>query len=269
MPPTQSQGGIKDSYGYGAERVFEELDAIVPQKLAEKEIVKEGLSEYFLYTIEGTETVSNGSSKRLASLKANDVPVKNLYKFEQDRYGSSVVRFLSFRNDVEHKLGLTPLPDGQIRVFRSVDQDDRLAYVGESAFKYVPVGEEVELDLGQAQDLTVEPRLMDFKRESFRFDGQGDISGWDEIRAFDVAVNNTRQIKAEVEIKRNLQTTYWDLTKTGTVSPERVDKDTVKFTLGLPARSSQAFGYEVRTFHGTREADWQAGQRLTTQIKGE
>ena len=31
----------------------------------EKQIVKEGLSEYFIFTIEGTETIPNGWSKRL------------------------------------------------------------------------------------------------------------------------------------------------------------------------------------------------------------
>ena len=32
-----------------------------------KEIIKEGLSEYFIYTIEGTETIPNGWSKRMRS----------------------------------------------------------------------------------------------------------------------------------------------------------------------------------------------------------
>ncbi len=35
-----------------------------------KEIIKEGLSEYFIYTIEGTETIPNGWSKRMRSFEA-------------------------------------------------------------------------------------------------------------------------------------------------------------------------------------------------------
>ena len=35
-----------------------------------KEIIKEGLSEYFIYTIEGTETIPNGWSKRMRSLRS-------------------------------------------------------------------------------------------------------------------------------------------------------------------------------------------------------
>ena len=34
-----------------------------------KEIIKEGLSEYFVFTIEGTETIQNGWSKRLRSIR--------------------------------------------------------------------------------------------------------------------------------------------------------------------------------------------------------
>ncbi|HEX42012.1 MAG TPA: hypothetical protein ENN81_08125, partial [Phycisphaerales bacterium] len=40
-----------------------------------KEIRKEGLSEYFLYTIEGTETIANQWGKRLGSFSAEDVNV--------------------------------------------------------------------------------------------------------------------------------------------------------------------------------------------------
>ena len=39
-----------------------------------KEIIKEGLSEYFIYTIEGTETVPNGWSKRMRSLGGSSAP---------------------------------------------------------------------------------------------------------------------------------------------------------------------------------------------------
>ena len=42
-----------------------------------KEIIKEGLSEYFIYTIEGTETIPNGWSKRMRSFEAADRPVQD------------------------------------------------------------------------------------------------------------------------------------------------------------------------------------------------
>src|SRR5262249_21995387 len=41
--------------------------AAASQALEPKQVIKEGLSEYFIYTIEGTETIPNGWSKRLRS----------------------------------------------------------------------------------------------------------------------------------------------------------------------------------------------------------
>jgi len=237
------------SYGAGAGgRVVTSLEA--------KEIKKEGLSEYFLYTIEGTETIPTGWSKRLLSFDVDEVPVVNLYKFERERYGNSVVRFLSFKNDEEHNLGQTPIPGGLLKVYRDVGDKGHLSYTGQSSFKYIPVDEDVELNLGRVADVVVEATLMDFRTEHYRFDYRRDISGWDEVRRFKVEVRNTRDIPVEVEIKRNFKTSSWDLSKSGDFGRfEKVDLDTVKFTLKLEPRSRKQFEYVLTTYHGTREQE--------------
>jgi hypothetical protein len=222
-----------------------------------KEITKEGLSEYFLYTIEGTETIPTGWSKRLLSFEVDEVPVVNLYKYEEQRYGTSVVRFLSFKNDKEHELGETPIPGGMLKVYRNAGGEGHLSYTGQSSFKYVPVDEDVELNLGAVANVVVEPKLMDFKTENYRFDRRGNVSGWDEVRTFKIEVKNTRDIGVKVEIKRNFNTTYWKLAKSGDFGQfEEVDKDTVKFTLTLKPRSAREFGYVLRTYHGERQESW-------------
>jgi len=221
---------------------------------APKEIKKEGLSEYFLYTIEGTETISNGWSKRLPSFEVDEVPVVNLYKYEQARYGNSVMRFLSFKNDEKHKLGQTPIPGGVLKVYRSVNPAGDLSYEGQSSFKYIPVDEDVELNLGEVGNVVVEPKLMDYRTDNYQFDHKGDVSGWDEIRTFAVKVKNTREVPVEVEIKRGFETNYWDMTKSGEFGKyEKVDKDTVKFTLQLEPLSQVEFEYVLTTYHGTRQ----------------
>jgi len=221
-----------------------------------KEITKEGLSEYFLYTIEGTETIPTGWSKRLLSFDVDAVPVVNLYKYEEERYGNSVVRFLSFKNDKEHKLGETPIPGGLLKVYRDVGDKGHLSYAGQSEFKYIPVDEDVELNLGAVADIVVEPKLMDFKTKNYMFDIRRNICGWDEIRTFRVEVRNTREIPVKVEIKRNFPTQHWDLEKSGEIGEfEKEDLDTVKFTLKLEPRSKGQFEYVLTTYHGTREQE--------------
>jgi len=223
---------------------------------APKEIKKEGLSEYFLYTIEGTETIPNGWSKRLQSFDVDQVPVVNLYKYEEERYGPRVVRFLSFKNDKDHKLGDTPIPGGTLKVYRTADDKGQLSYVGQSAFKYIPVDEDVELNLGVVGDVVVESKLMDYKTDNYLFDRNRNISGWDEIRSFKIEVRNTREIPAKIEIQRNFNTPYWTLTKSGDFGQfEKVDVDTVKFTLTLEPRSAKKFEYVLTTYHGVRQED--------------
>jgi len=252
----------RDEYRAKGRELKEELgvalDMAVPTDslafaLPPKEIVKEGLSEYFLYTIPGTETIPTGWSKRLSSFDADDVPVVNLYKYERERYGNRVIRFLSFTNDEDHELGDTPIPDGTLKVYRGVDDRKHLSYVGQSSFKYIPVGEEVELNLGPARDVVVEPKLMEYRSDNYRFDRDRNVSGWDDIQTYTVEVRNARDVPVEIEIQRNFDSPAWSLTRQGPIDGyEKVDMDTVKFTVELAPRSKKTFQYTVTLHRGIR-----------------
>ena len=232
-------------------------NGIEGRQRVKKEISKEGLSEYFLYTIEGTETIANGWSKRLPSFDVDEVEVINLYKYEEQRYRRNVMRFLSFKNDEDHNLGETPIPGGLLKVYRNVDDERHLAYTGQSSFKYIPVDEDVELNLGAVADVVVEPKLMDYKTANYRFNSSGNVNGWDEIRTFKVEVRNTRDIPVKLEIKRNFPTSYWDLDNSGDYGDyEKDDLNTVKYTILLDPHTKKEFQYVLRTYHGTREENW-------------
>jgi hypothetical protein len=251
--PTEKLRQFREETRYTRTRAWADVSDLIRKP---KEIKKEGLSEYFLYTIEGTETIPTGWSKRLLSFDTDEVPVVNLYKYEQERYGNSVVRFLSFKNDEEHKLGETPIPGGMLKVYRGVDDEEHLSYTGQSSFKYIPVDEDVELNLGPVANVVVEPTLMDYRTENYRFDRRDNITGWDEVRKFKIEVRNTRELGVKVEIQRNFNTPYWNLEKSGEFDKfEKVDLDTVKFTLILEPRSAKKFEYTLTTYHGVRREE--------------
>ncbi|HJN13215.1 MAG TPA: hypothetical protein QF564_31360, partial [Pirellulaceae bacterium] len=109
---------------------------------APKEIIKEGLSEYFIYTIEGTETIANGWSKRMRSLKPVEVPLKIQYRYREPEYGPQLVRMYLMWNDKESKLGTTPLPDGVVRVFRDNGRDG-LSFLMAQSIKYIAIGDKI------------------------------------------------------------------------------------------------------------------------------
>ena len=246
---------LRDSYAFARTA----MPAADPKP---KEVVKEGLSEYFLYTIEGTETIPTGWSKRLPSFDVSDIPVVNLYKHDEQRFGRAVVRYLSFKNDTAHKLGQTPIPGGTLKVYRDLDPQHHLAYVGQSGFKYIPVEEDVELNLGGVSDVIVEPKLMDEATENYRFDSKGNISGWDEVRTWRIKLRNTRDLPIKVEVYRHFPTPYWTLDNRGLEGTyEKEDLDSVKYTCTLEPRSKTQFEYVLRTYHGVRQEDARRAMR--------
>ncbi|MDF7799678.1 DUF4139 domain-containing protein [Pontiellaceae bacterium B1224] len=235
----------------GVDDLFGDASYAMP---AAKEIVKEGLSEYFLYTIEGTETIPNTWAKRLPSFDTDEIPVMNLYKFDQKRYGNSVRRFLSFKNDEDHELGETPIPGGAMRVYRGTGEGAHLAFEGQSSFKYIPVGEKVELDLGRVENVIVEPTLMKEATANYTFHSKGHITGFDSIKDFTVEVRNTRPVPVKIEIKRNVGSNYWKLENSGDFGDyEKDDLNTLKFTLELPPESTKTFSYQLTTYHGENQ----------------
>ncbi len=218
-----------------------------------KKIEKEGLSEYFLYTIEGTETIENQWARRLPSFEAENIPVESLYKYDEQRWGNAPIRFLTFNNDTDHKLGATPIPDGAVEIFRNTD-DGHLAYVGRTAVKYIPVNNKIELDLGPARAVKVEPVLMKHETANYQFNKNMDITGFDQIETWKVNLTNTRNIPVKLEIYRNFETSYWDIANSGPSGDyEKEDMDTAKYTLTLEPESKKEFQYVLTMYQGTRQ----------------
>ena len=242
------------AFGKRTRRTFEQAErmaaAAVPER---KEIKKEGLSEYYLYTIEGRESIPHNWAKRLPSFDAGEIPVKNLYKFEEERFGDQPVRFLILTNNKAHNLGLTPIPGGNLKVFRIVDTEGHLNYEGQSRFKYIPVGQHAELNLGAVENVMVEPVLMEYKTDNYTFYENGNISGWDEVHGYEVKIKNRRDIPAAIEIVRNFPSAQWEIENRGDFGKyEKTDKDTIKYTLEVDGNSEKKFSYRIRTHHGER-----------------
>ena len=120
----------------------------------------------------------------------------------------------------------------------------------------------MELNLGAVQDVVVEPKLMDYKTDNFRYDNRRNIAGWDEIRTFRIEVRNTRDLAVKVEIQRNFGSPAWEIRRSGQIDAyEKVDLDTVKFTLELAPRSKKTFEYTLTSYCGTRAEDFSARTR--------
>ena len=171
-------------------------------------------------------------------------------------------------------LGLSPLPNGMVRLFSEYKNKD-LAYVGGTETKYVPIGDRVEVNVGPDKDITIQRRLKDQKignvvarqykrRLDDHFVQYYDLIDYDETFYYEEEVVSGKPVPAKTEVERHFDAdvvlwgegdeprgwtsnepgAYVDLhTVAGRV--ERVDQQHVKYFLDLQPGKKQAVQYSV------------------------
>jgi hypothetical protein len=228
-------------------KALAEYDDFASRK-APNQVIKEGLSEYFLYTVEGRDTIPTGWSKRLPSFKAAEVPIASYYKYEVERWGEKVIRYYRFNNSEASKLGKEPLPDGAVTAFRFLNDDKLYAFVGRATTKYIPVNEQVDLELGQDQEVQVKPKLVNYQKRDIQFDNNGNVKGWTTTENWEVELQNSKDIPVTVDVRRNFR---GDWTLDAAAAYEKVDANKVKIVVPLKAREKQTLKYELITRSGS------------------
>lgn len=233
-----------------------------------KEIIKEGLSEYFIYSIEGTESIPDGWSKRMRSLEAKSVPFKIQYRYRPAEYGEQLVRMYILTNDKESKLGTTPLPDGAMRLFRDNGRGG-LSYLAERSLKYIPIGDKIELNLGADPSVIFELIKLRASRDDIwmKIDGaevyrqvgggaaievNSSVAGWDEHEVYTQRIRNYTGKSIEVEIRRGFA---GDVTFESTLKPTLHDYQTVQFTANVAAGKKADLLFETvrRQGHNSKQ----------------
>lgn len=221
-----------------------------------KDIVKEGLSEYFLFTVEGKEKIPNGWQKRLKAFSAKDVDVKVIYRASDRLTGGAVHKFYEFRNSKEKgadpklSLGVSPLPDGTVHIF-SEDNKNNLSYQGGVYMKYVATGDKVKLDTGATREVVLRTFTRDFKRGSFvtetRYDKSHYVKEWVDEYFYEHELENTLNRAISVEIERTFPGTF----EPGKIpfKFEKVDSATIKFFPEVDAREKKKIPYSIRIEH--------------------
>ena len=214
----------------------------------QNEVVKEALGEYFLYTVGGRDTIANGWSKRLPSFNTAEVPIVSYYKYEKERYGAGVMRFYKFKNDEKSKLGKEPLPDGSVMAFRTVTQDNLYNFVGRTAVKYIPIDEEVEMQLGNDAEVRIAPKMMNWQKDAIHFDKNGNVTGWTTKATWQIELQNSKSIPVTIDIRRTFPGD-WEVATEDKF--EKVDAKKIKFVLQLNPGEKRTLNYTLTTRHGT------------------
>jgi hypothetical protein len=214
---------------------------------APRKVVKEGLSEYFMFTVEGTETIRNGWSKRMRAVKVDDVKFDIVYRMREYQYGPRPVRFFIWRNDDEHKLGDGPLPNGRVRVFRD-NGSGGLSYLGEKILRYVPIKAEIEVNLGPDDLVVYETRRTRVERFNFQFDRRSRVTGWDEKQQWIHTIRNYRTKPIAFELRLLIG---GDVEYTSEVETTLFDYRTTETKLPVAARGKREYPSTVLIHHGS------------------
>ena len=253
----------------------------------QKQVVKQGLSEYFLFTIEGREDIKDKEPKRLVALKVAEVPLECVYKLSDRDGGQGFTKFYRFKNvklvDEQGKekklatmenLGLSPLPNGTVRLFSEYKSRD-LAYVGGTETKYVPIGDRVEVNVGPDKDITIRRRLKDQKvanvvarqykrRLDDKFVLYYDLIDYDETFFYEEELVSGKPVLAKTEVERRFdanvvlwgegeQPKDWGSNEPGAYVDlhqvpgrvERVDQQHIKYFVDLKPGKKQVVDYSV------------------------
>jgi hypothetical protein len=237
-----------------------------PVAMKPKEVIKEGLSEYFIFTIEGAETIKNGWSKQMRASEAASVPFTIQYRYRPSEYGDQLVRMYLLTNDVPSKLGTSPLPDGVYRVFRQNGRGG-LSYLTQQSLKYIPVGDKIELNLGADPEVVFELIKQKSYRDNIwmRWNGgritqrvddgavkvavNATVVGWIDHTVYAQRIRNYTSKAINVEVRR---TYSGDVAFKGTLPGLKLfDFQTPDFTVDVAAGTKQDFGFEVLTRQGT------------------
>jgi hypothetical protein len=249
--------------------------AAAPAAAQPKEIIKEGLSEYFVFTIEGTETIRNGWSKRMRAIEADKVPLKIQYRYRPAEYGEQLVRMYLMTNDTASTLGETPLPDGVVRVFKESGRAPAgggagggLSYVTQQQIKYIPIGDKIELNLGRDPEVVFDL----IKRRTFRDNiwvqlhgvnvfrevrgGQGidvdersTVAGWDDHEIYTQRIRNYTTKPIDVEVRRTFPG-HVKFRSALKPSPTLHDYQTVQYTAAAKPGEKLELTYEIVRLNG-------------------
>jgi len=171
-------------------------------------------------------------------------------------------------------LGLSPLPNGMVRLFSEYKNKD-LAYVGGTETKYVPIGDRMEVNVGPDKDITIYRRLKDQKISSIvarqykrRLDDQFvlyyDLVDYDETLFYEEELVSGKPVPAKIEVERHFDANVvlwgsegepkdWASNEPGAYVDlhavagrvERVDQQHVKYFLDLKPGKKQRVEYSV------------------------
>jgi hypothetical protein len=131
-------------------------------------------------------------------------------------------------------LGEFALWGGKARLFQD-DGHESTIFLGEDVTGLVPVGEKMELYIGDSRDIVVTQRKMKDTRINLRKNNRGDVVLYDTDEEITAKIENFKDSEAMLTMIQHIPG-QWDM-ETCNMKYEKKDANTLEFEITLPARS--------------------------------
>ncbi|MHC4439389.1 MAG: hypothetical protein ACYS3S_18700 [Planctomycetota bacterium] len=188
--------------------------------------------------------IAHEETKQMLFLKAPKVPITKVWKFDAAKLpwdpekleNQNVGIPVSYRivNEVKSNLGKFALWGGKARLFQD-DGHESTIFLGEDVTGLVPVGEKMELYIGDSRDIVVTQRKMQDTRVVTHKNNRGDVVLYDTNEQITAKIENFKDSPAMLTMIQHIPG-QWDM-ESCNMKFEKKDANTLEFEIQLPARS--------------------------------
>jgi hypothetical protein len=192
----------------------------------------EAMADLHFYPLGQPLTLGEGKGVQRLLIAPQGIACKRTYRYRSHYHPERITTSVSFVNDKTGGLD-QPLPAGLWRLYRRSDQG--LRFIGADQRPSAARDEEVALELGQAFDLHAKRRILQRRKLSARSDEQ----------QVEIALTSGKQDgEVRIEVEERMGRGQWEITQSS-LSPERMDADTLVFLAPVPARGTTTLTYTV------------------------
>jgi hypothetical protein len=189
--------------------------------------------------------INHEETKQLLLLKAGKVPIVKVWKFDAamqewdpERVEHNVGIPVSYRiqNSKKGGLGDFALWGGKVRVYQE-DGHQSTIFLGEDRTKLVPVGEEMEISIGDSRDIVVTQRKMREKKINIRRNKNKKIILHDTDEVIEAKIENFKDKPAILTMIQHIPG-QWDMEECN-LQHTLKDAHTLTFKIALPAHGKK------------------------------
>jgi len=191
------------------------------------------------------QSTKHEETKQLLFFRAPKVPIEKVWTFDASRLPWDPEKIDSnvgipvtyrIRNSQENGLGRNALWAGKIRVFQD-DGHGGTIVLGEDTAELIPVGENMEVYIGDSRDIVVTQRKMKEEKINIRRNSSNAIVLYDTDEIITARIENFKDKPAILTMKQSIPG-QWEM-KECNLKYERKDAATLEFRIELPASGKQ------------------------------